>query len=92
MFRVVIFCIATLFLLACADSSDRAFSNNLIDSSRTKNIVYVYDEIYGLETRYYDYQNRLIKTVKYDDILRCVIYNVQSKEAMKLKQIELPKN
>lgn len=89
MFRFAIFFIPLLFALACADTSDRAFSNNLIDSSRTKNIVYVYDEVYGLETRYYDYQNKLVKTVKYDDIVRCVIYNVESKEAMQLKQIEL---
>jgi hypothetical protein len=56
------------------------FAAKLIDSSLTHNVIYVYDEVYSLETRYY---------VKYDDIVRCVIYNVQSKEAMKLKSIEL---
>jgi hypothetical protein len=42
-----------------------------------------------LETRYYNSQKQLVKTVKYDDIVRCVIYNVQSKDAMKLRSIEL---
>mgnify|MGYP000028129641 FL=1 len=65
------------------------FAANLIDSSLTHNVIYVYDEVYSLETRYYDHQKQLVKTVKYDDIVRCVIYNVQSKEAMKLKFIEL---
>jgi len=69
------------------ESSD--FAANLIDSSLTHNVIYVYDEVYSLETRYYDHQKQLVKTVKYDDIVRCVIYNVQSKEAMKLKSIEL---
>ena len=65
------------------------FADNLIDSSLTHNVIYVYDEVYSLETLYYDYQKQLVKTVKYDDIVRCVIYNVQSKDAMKLKSIEL---
>lgn len=66
-----------------------SFTAKLIDSSLTHNVIYVYDEVYSLETRYYDHQKQLVKTVKYDDIVRCVIYNVQSKDAMKLKSIEL---
>lgn len=68
---------------------DLGFAANLIDSSLTHNVIYVYDEVYALETRYYDHQKTLVKTVKYDDIVRCVIYNVKSKDAMKLKSIEL---
>jgi hypothetical protein len=87
-----------LFALAtsCASKSSvfgnkesSEFAAKLIDSSLTHNVIYVYDEVYSLETRYYDHQKQLVKTVKYDDIVRCVIYNVQSKEAMKLKSIEL---
>jgi hypothetical protein len=75
-------------VISCTSKSS-AYSNTLIDSSLTHNVIYVYDEVYSLETRYYDHQKQLVKTVKYDDIVRCVIYNVQSKEAMKLKLIEL---
>lgn len=91
--------IVSLFVLmtSCdSNSSSQAASNGssdfatqLIDSSLTHNVIYVYDEVYSLETRYYDHQKQLVKTVKYDDIVRCEIYNVQSKEAMKLKSIEL---
>jgi hypothetical protein len=97
LFNTIIF-IFCLFALApsCANKSSdfgniesSEFAAKLIDSSLTHNVIYVYDEVYSLETRYYDYQKKLIKTVKYDDIVRCVIYNVQSKEAMKLKSIEL---
>ena len=74
---------------AIATNRPSDFATQLIDSSLTHNVIYVYDEVYALETRYYDYQKQLVKTVKYDDIVRCEIYNVQSKEAMKLKSIEL---
>ena len=74
---------------AIATNIPSNFATQLIDSSLTHNVIYVYDEVYSLETRYYDYQKQLVKTVKYDDIVRCVIYNVQSKDAMKLRSIEL---
>lgn len=74
---------------ASSNKESLSFVATLIDSSLTHNVIYVYDEVYSLETRYYDHQKQLVKTVKYDDIVRCVIYNVQSKEAMKLKLIEL---
>lgn len=89
--------VSSLFALAtsCASKSSDSgnkesseFAAKLIDSSLTHNVIYVYDEVYSLETHYYDHQKQLIKTVKYDDIVRCVIYNVQSKDAMKLKSIE----
>ena len=79
-----------MLLTACSNkSASNEFAQSLIDSSLTEHLTYYYDEVYYLETRYYDHQHRLVKTVKYDDIVRCVIYNVQSKEAMKLKSIEL---
>ncbi len=87
LFVLVSSCGQNLNSIASNTSSD--FAAKLIDSSLTHNVIYVYDEVYSLETRYYDHQKKLIKTVKYDDIVRCVIYNVQSKEAMKLKLIEL---
>jgi hypothetical protein len=74
---------------AIATNIPSNFATQLIDSSLTHNVIYVYDEVYSLETRYYDYQKQLVKTVKYDDIVRCVIYNVQSQDAMKLKSVEL---
>jgi hypothetical protein len=74
---------------ASGNKETSSFAATLIDSSLTHNVIYVYDEVYSLETRYYDHQKELVKTVKYDDIVRCVIYNVQSKKAMKLKSIEL---
>ena len=74
---------------ASSNKESSSFAATLIDSSLTHNVIYVYDEVYSLETRYYDHQKQLVKTVKYDDIVRCVIYNDQSKEAMKLKSIEL---
>ena len=92
---IFIFCLFAL-MTSCASKSSASgnkesseFAAKLIDSSLTHNVIYVYDEVYSLETRYYDHQKQLVKTVKYDDIVRCVIYNVQSKEAMKLKSIEL---
>ncbi len=92
---IFIFCLFALMNSCTSKSSTSgntespAFAAKLIDSSLTHNVIYVYDEVYSLETRYYDHQKQLVKTVKYDDIVRCVIYNVQSKEAMKLKSIEL---
>ncbi|MEY2646422.1 MAG: hypothetical protein RL158_398 [Bacteroidota bacterium] len=92
---IFIFCLFAL-MTSCVSKSSASgnkesseFAAKLIDSSLTHNVIYVYDEVYSLETRYYDHQKQLIKTVKYDDIVRCVIYNVQSGEAMKLKSIEL---
>jgi hypothetical protein len=79
-----------VLLTACSGkSASKDFAQNLIDSSSTVYLTYYYDEVYYLETRYYDHQKQLVKTVKYDDIVRCVIYNVKSKDAMKLKSIEL---
>jgi hypothetical protein len=91
---IFIFCLFALMTSCTSKSSDSGnkesseFAAKLIDSSLTHNVIYVYDEVYSLETHYYDRQKQLIKTVKYDDIVRCVIYNVQSKDAMKLKSIE----
>lgn len=82
-------CLFVLMSACTSNSASKEFAQNLIDSSLTVHLTYYYDEVYYLETRYYDHQKRLVKTVKYDDIVRCVIYNVQSKEAMKLKSIEL---
>jgi hypothetical protein len=82
-------CLFVLMSACTSKSASNEFAQNLIDYSLTVHLTYYYDEVYYLETRYYDHQKRLVKTVKYDDIVRCVIYNVQSKEAMKLKSIEL---
>lgn len=82
-------CLFVLMSACTSKSASNEFTQNLIDSSLTVHLTYYYDEVYYLETRYYDHQKRLVKTVKYDDIVRCVIYNVQSNEAMKLKSIEL---
>ena len=82
-------CLFVLMSARTSKSASNEFAQNLIDSSLTVHLTYYYDEVYYLETRYYDHQKRLVKTVKYDDIVRCVIYNVQSNEAMKLKSIEL---
>lgn len=87
LFAMVTSCTSNSSASSKKESSE--FAATLIDSSLTHNVIYVYDEVYSLETRYYDHQKQLVKTVKYDDIVRCVIYNVQSKEAMKLKSIEL---
>ena len=82
-------CLLVLLSACTSKSASNEFAQNLIDSTLTVHLTYYYDEVYYLETRYYDHQKRLVKTVKYDDIVRCVIYNVQYKEAMKLKSIEL---
>jgi uncharacterized lipoprotein YehR (DUF1307 family) len=82
-------CLLVLISACTGKSTTNKFAQNLIDSSLTVHKTYYYDEVYYLETRYYDHQKQLVKTVKYDDIVRCVIYNVESKEAMQLKSIEL---
>lgn len=86
---ILLGCLFVLMSACTSKSASNEFTQNLIDSSYTVHLTYYYDEVYYLETRYFDHQKRLVKTVKYDDIVRCVIYNVQSKEAMKLKSIEL---
>lgn len=76
-----------LILIACANHENN-INASYIDSAKTKCIEYTFDEQYYLETIYYDCDGILIKTVKYDDLARSVIYNVCNKKAVNLKAKE----
>ena len=76
-----------LILIACANHENN-INASYIDSAKTKFIEYTFDEQYYLETIYYDRDGILIKTVKYDDLARSVIYNVRNKKAVTLKAKE----
>ena len=81
-----------LFLILAACNNHKSQKNNtkatFIDSTKTKFIEYAYDEQYYLETIYFDSTGLILKTVKYDDLARSVIYNVRSKKADSLKLME----
>ena len=76
-----------LILIACANHENN-INASYIDSAKTKFIEYTFDEQYYLETIYYDRDGILIKTVKYDDLARSVIYNIRTKKAVILKAKE----
>jgi len=95
--KILFFIIVFSFLvLACANHEgqpilypkETANTLNIIDSSKTNYLEYAYDEQYYLETFYYDSTGNLLKTVKYDDLARSVIYNVRNKKAAELKAID----
>jgi len=81
-----------LILIFAACNNHKSPRNNIkisfIDSTKTRFIEYAYDEQYYLETIYFDSAGILLKTVKYDDLARSVIYNVSSKKADTLKIME----
>lgn len=82
-----------LCVTACTNSTPSYLQNNnkigqLIDSAKTTYVVYAYDEQYYIESHYYDKKGVLLKVVKYDDLARSVIYNVQSQNAATLKALE----
>jgi len=96
--RILFFVFVFSFLvLACANHESQpilypketANKLNIIDSSKTNFLEYAYDEQYYLETFYYDSTGNLLKTVKYDDLARSVIYNVRNKKAAVLKAIDI---
>ena len=96
--KILFFVFVFSFLvLACANqegqpilySKETVNTLNIIDSSKTNFLEYAYDEQYYLETFYYDSSGHLLKTVKYDNLARSVIYNVCNKKAAVLKAIDV---
>jgi hypothetical protein len=80
------------FILACATTpsylKNKEKIGQLIDSTKTTYVLYAYDEQYSVESHYYDKEGALLKVVKYDELARSVIYNLRSKKASELKQLE----
>jgi len=96
--KILFFVFVFSFLvLACANQEGQPIlykkvndnTINIIDSSKTNFLEYAYDEQYYLETFYYDSSGHLLKTVKYDNLARSVIYNIRNKKAAVLKAIDV---
>lgn len=96
--KILFFVFVFSFLvLACANQEGQpilykkanANTINIIDSSKTNFLEYAYDEQYYFETFYYDSSGQLLKTVKYDNLARSVIYNVSNKNAALLKATDV---
>jgi len=96
--KILFFVFVFSFLvLACANQEGQPIlykkakdkTINIIDASKTNFVEYAYDEQYYFETFYYDSSGQLLKTVKYDNLARSVIYNVSNKNAALLKATDV---